>query len=142
MGDPQQPLSLVGQFDAPGPRNPLIPIASDARLGKPPCGECHLQPGETCDICGAERARRITDMRRHSLRARKLMRYDPGSKMLRVGRVVWQRGEVGDGQGYSTKLTLGLRPALFSWRRESRGWKLIVLGVRVHLDRSYGGIHV
>jgi len=20
---------------------------------KPPCGECHLKPGETCDICGA-----------------------------------------------------------------------------------------
>jgi hypothetical protein len=26
---------------------------ADARLGKPPCGECHLQPGERCDICGA-----------------------------------------------------------------------------------------
>lgn len=23
------------------------------RDGKPPCGECHLRPGETCDICGA-----------------------------------------------------------------------------------------
>jgi hypothetical protein len=21
--------------------------------GGEPCGECHLQPGETCDICGA-----------------------------------------------------------------------------------------
>jgi len=21
---------------------------------EPPCGECHLQPGETCDICGAQ----------------------------------------------------------------------------------------
>lgn len=21
--------------------------------GKEPCGECHIQPGETCDICGA-----------------------------------------------------------------------------------------
>ena len=21
--------------------------------GKEPCGECHLQPGEVCDICGA-----------------------------------------------------------------------------------------
>lgn len=33
---------------------PLIPIASDARKGKPPCGECHIRPGETCDICGAK----------------------------------------------------------------------------------------
>lgn len=28
-----------------------IPILS--RIGKPPCGECHLRPGETCNICGA-----------------------------------------------------------------------------------------
>ncbi len=23
------------------------------REGRKPCGECHLQPNETCDICGA-----------------------------------------------------------------------------------------
>lgn len=34
---------------------PLIDIPKDARKGKPPCGECHLKIGETCDICGAER---------------------------------------------------------------------------------------
>jgi hypothetical protein len=32
---------------------PLIDIPKDARKGKPPCGECHLHAGETCDICGA-----------------------------------------------------------------------------------------
>jgi len=32
---------------------PLIDIPKDARKGKPPCGECHLHDGETCDICGA-----------------------------------------------------------------------------------------
>lgn len=32
---------------------PLVHIPKDSRAGKPPCGECHLQPGETCDICGA-----------------------------------------------------------------------------------------
>lgn len=31
----------------------LVRIPKDSRAGKPPCGECHLQPGETCDICGA-----------------------------------------------------------------------------------------
>lgn len=31
----------------------LVPIAPDARRRKPPCGESYLQPGETCDICGA-----------------------------------------------------------------------------------------
>lgn len=34
---------------------PLIDIPRDARVGKPPCGECHLKLGETCDICGAKR---------------------------------------------------------------------------------------
>lgn len=33
---------------------PLIPQAKGARIGKAPCGECHLQPGEICDICGAQ----------------------------------------------------------------------------------------
>ena len=33
---------------------PLVPIAPDSRKGKPPCSECHLKPGETCDICGAK----------------------------------------------------------------------------------------
>lgn len=32
---------------------PLVEIAPDARVGREPCGECHLQAGETCDICGA-----------------------------------------------------------------------------------------
>jgi hypothetical protein len=42
---------------APSPQaqaQPLIPISPTAREGKPPCGECHLQPGERCDICGAQ----------------------------------------------------------------------------------------
>lgn len=29
------------------------------RRGQPPCGECHLRPGETCDICG--RKNRLTN---------------------------------------------------------------------------------
>lgn len=40
--------------DADGVKGePLVHIPKDSRAGKPPCGECHLQPGETCDICGA-----------------------------------------------------------------------------------------
>lgn len=33
--------------------NGLFPIADK---GKEPCGECHLQPDETCDICHARKA--------------------------------------------------------------------------------------
>jgi len=32
----------------------LFHIPPDSRVGKPPCGECHLKDGETCDICGAQ----------------------------------------------------------------------------------------
>ncbi len=81
-------------------------------------------------------------MHRHSFRTKKVMRFDPSNQTLRVGRVMWQRGKVGDGQGYSASLTLGLRPAVFRWERGNTGWLLTVLGVRVHLDRSYGGVHV
>jgi len=49
---------------------PLIHIAPDARKGKPPCGECHLKIGETCDICGALRAFKSTAAMR--ARAREL----------------------------------------------------------------------
>lgn len=30
-----------------------LPQPNRDRKGKEPCGECHIQPGETCDICGA-----------------------------------------------------------------------------------------
>jgi hypothetical protein len=38
----------------PGGSGPLVFIPKDARAGKEPCGECHLNPGERCDICGAK----------------------------------------------------------------------------------------
>lgn len=72
-------------------------------------------------------------------RWKRVMRYDPGNRLLRIGRVMWERGTVGDGQGYSVKLSLGLRPTLFRWLREGDGWLLTVAGVRLHYRRSYGG---
>ncbi|MUO84849.1 hypothetical protein [Agrobacterium vitis] len=35
-------------------RSPLFPIRR--KDGEEPCGECHIKPGETCDICGAKGA--------------------------------------------------------------------------------------
>lgn len=32
-------------------KQPLFTIRD--KTGEEPCGECHLQPGDTCDICGA-----------------------------------------------------------------------------------------
>lgn len=46
----------TGDADSPSRGAPvasggLIPITR--KDGGEPCGECHLRPGETCDICGA-----------------------------------------------------------------------------------------
>jgi hypothetical protein len=61
--------------------------------------------------------------------------------MVRLFRVMWTRGTVGDGKGYSCKFSVAVRPTLFRWRRELGGWLLTLAGVRLHFDRSYGGIH-
>ena len=81
-------------------------------------------------------------MRRHSLKARWIGRRDPVGRLVRLARLVWQRGKVGDGEGYSVKLSLALRPRLVEWRREADGWLGTLAGIRVHYRRSYGGIHV
>lgn len=79
---------------------------------------------------------------RHSFRARWIGRYDPHGRVLRIARLVWQRGVVGDGDGYSTKLTVALRPSLFSFRGQRDDWCLTLAGLRLHLRRAYGGFHV
>lgn len=73
------------------------------------------------------------------MRIKRVMRYDPTARLFRVVRVMWEQGVVGDGKGYSVKMSLGLRPQLWSWHRESDGWILTLLGVRVHWRKSYGG---
>lgn len=67
-------------------------------------------------------------------------RWDPCSRLLRLARLMWTRGTVGDGRGYSAKLTLALRPALFAVRREWQSVAVTLLGVQVHYQRAYGGI--
>jgi hypothetical protein len=81
-------------------------------------------------------------MNRHHLRFKRVMRYDPSLRMLRLCRWVWQRGVVGDGRGYPSKLTIALRPAVLSWHKEWDGWLPTVAGVRVHYRRSWGGVDV
>ena len=73
-------------------------------------------------------------------RLRWIGRYDAPARMLRLARLTWTRGTVGDGQGYSSKLTLALWPRLFHVAREFQSWAVTLLGLRVHLVRSYGGI--
>jgi hypothetical protein len=73
------------------------------------------------------------------MKLQRVLRWDPTARLFRVCRLVWERGTVGDGTGYSAKLTLALAPRLIRFRRESDGWILTICGLRVHSARSYGG---
>jgi hypothetical protein len=70
---------------------------------------------------------------------KRVMRYDSDNRMFRLFRIMWERGVVGDGNGYSAKVSLALTPRLFRWQREGDGWLLTFFGLRLHYRRSYGG---
>lgn len=57
-------------------------------------------------------------------------RYSEPEKLLRLFRVVWERGR------YSAKLTFGFCP-IFDVHFER--WKVRFLGLRLHYKRSCGG---
>lgn len=74
------------------------------------------------------------------LRFKAVFRRDPDARMIRLFRVMWETGTVGDGDGCSNSLTFALQPALFQLEREFGGWLLILAGLRIHRKRSFGGI--
>lgn len=76
------------------------------------------------------------------LTARCLLTYDPTAHHVRLGRLVWSRGTVGDGQGYSAMLSLGFVSHLIGWSRTWHAWRLTFCGVTLHYQRSYGGSYV
>ena len=73
---------------------------------------------------------------------KKVFRYDPVQKKLRIFRLMRSFGVVGDGNGYSEKLAIALRPVLFRWQTGFDEWRLIFLGIDIHYYRSYGGVFV
>lgn len=75
------------------------------------------------------------------MKLKRVFRYDPTARLYRLFRATWIRGTVGDGKGYSCKFSAALRLRLFQFHRELDGWLLTLLGVRIHFERSYGGIH-
>lgn len=77
-----------------------------------------------------------------NLRFKRVMRFDEDCRMLRIGRLLWERGERGEKGWYSAKLSLALWPKAFQWRTCHREWDLTVLGIRVHRKQAYGGIIV
>lgn len=74
-----------------------------------------------------------------ALKFKLVLRLDRIARLLRVARWMWDCGTVGDGSGYSTKVSVALCPKLFGFYREFDGWVLVVAGVRIHYARSFGG---
>lgn len=74
-------------------------------------------------------------------RIRWIGRRDPSARLLRLLRVVWHRGQVGAGVGYSAKFSVGLQPRVFGWRRNGYERIVVIAGIRLHYARSYGGIY-
>jgi len=76
-----------------------------------------------------------------NLRFRRVMTWSADERKVRLFRIVWERGVVGDGRGYSAFLSLGLIPRLAAFQRKPTFCELRVtlLGVALHYRRSYGG---
>lgn len=68
-----------------------------------------------------------------------VMVYDETQRKLRLFRVIWDHGTVGDGQGYSNKVAVSLVPRLFGLLRDWDGWRLTIAGLQVHRLKSWGG---
>jgi hypothetical protein len=68
-----------------------------------------------------------------------VFRYDPTWPKLRLFRIMWNVGTVGDGKGYSRKLAFSARPKLLAWQRSLDEWRVAVLGLEVHSVTAWGG---
>lgn len=76
------------------------------------------------------------------LRFKAVMRRDPDARLFRVGRTAWTRGEgpgVGGRWNYDASISVALCRSLFGFRRETDGWIVRLMFVRIHYQRSYGG---
>lgn len=70
-----------------------------------------------------------------------IFRFDAIQRHLRVARITWQRGRVGDGEGYSGKFSIALAPRVFEWSNlAAHDWCFTVFWLRLHYARSYGGV--
>mgnify|MGYP003503946818 FL=1 len=77
------------------------------------------------------------------MRIKLVMRKDGPQGHFRLFRVMWETGVVGDGYGHSNMVSVAAQPKLFLFDRITPGsWMLVILGVRIHRKRSFGGIFV
>ena len=75
-----------------------------------------------------------------NLRLKTVLRHDEIQGHYRLFRVMWERGTVGDGAGYSNMLSVAVQRKLFWFERFGGSWLLIILGLRIHRKRSFWGI--
>ncbi len=68
-----------------------------------------------------------------------VFRLDLAWPKMRLFRAMWERGVVGKG-GYSAKVGVSLRPALFHKEKEWDGWRVAFCGFEVSFRKSFGGI--
>lgn len=73
------------------------------------------------------------------MKLKPVFRYDPRQHKLRLFRLLWTRGTVGDGRGYSAKLSVSFVAYAFGWTREYFGWRVTVMGLQFHHLRAFGG---
>jgi len=66
--------------------------------------------------------------------------WSPGERLLRLGRIVWRRGELMAG-GYTAQLSIALTPRIIDWERGYHRLAITILGVRLNYQRAYGGWH-
>lgn len=72
---------------------------------------------------------------------KRVMRYDPTQKKLRLFRFLWRHGTPGlPGGGYSAKLSVSLVPRIFGWARGWHEWRITLAGVQLHHLKAFGGI--
>lgn len=77
-----------------------------------------------------------------NLRLKTVFRLDTSQRRYRLFRVMWEVGTVGDGHGYSNMVSVAVQPKFFLWERDFGSWLIVVLGVRIHRKRNFGGIFV
>lgn len=76
-----------------------------------------------------------------NLRFKTVFRHDEIQGHYRLFRIMWEKGEPGKpGGGHSNMVSVAMQPKLFKWDAEGGHWLLIILGLRIHRKRSYGGV--
>jgi len=74
------------------------------------------------------------------LRFKMVLRRDGPQGHFRLFRIMWETGTVGYGTGHSNMVSVAVQPRLFLFERVTPGaWMMVLLGIRVHRKRSFGG---